>query len=165
MPGHPQGRGRSTVTQRESEHRPPVRVVPPIEDAFKAGAHAPARTSLTANPNINANPRTNSSSPTQRHRELGLVLLRWLTPPNPRAVPPPSWDQLKWNGDHGRQAPTTGWPRTASVIWTRTVALPGRAVAIWLDWIVRSPSRFLAVYVLYALVAHLPGMGWLPWPY
>ncbi|MGH3432126.1 MAG: hypothetical protein ACRDQB_04740, partial [Thermocrispum sp.] len=92
-------------------------------------------------------------------------LRHWATPPNPKASEPPTWDQLKWDGDNGRQAPREGWPRTASVLWSRTVALPGRATAVWLDWVSRSPARCLTVFVLYALLAHLPGMRWLPWLY
>lgn len=150
-----------TVTQRESEPRRTVHVVPPLEEAFNAGLRAPARGSVTAKTNTEANRQTNPGSPT--HSDRLAVLRRWATPPNPKTVPAPSWEDIKRDADLGRQVPPTGWPHTLSVLWSRGVALPGRAVVVWLDWVLRSPSRFLAAFVVYALVAHLPGMGWLPW--
>lgn len=151
------------VTHGESEPRGSLRALRPLDGAFNAGGRAPARASITAKANALGDPRANSGSPTEGDRTARLR--RWITPPNPKTTAPPSWDQLLWHGDHGRQAPKEGWPRTGSVLWSRTVALPGRAAAVWLDWVSRSPSRCLVVFVLYALLAHLPGMGWLPWFY
>lgn len=141
----------------ENAHRPavPLHAVPQGESGANAGVREAARARLTALPEPPPERRA-------EHRALA-ELRRWVTPPDPRKAAPPTWDQLRWNGDHGRHTPTDGWPHTVSVAWSRTVALPARAVAVWLDWIARCPARCLAVFLLYALIAHLPGMGWLPW--
>lgn len=138
-----------------------LRAVPPPQAGLNAEVRTAARASITAYP----------QQQTQRETQQGAIntcgergpFARWITPPNPRTTAPPTWDELRWHGDHGRHAPKAGWPHNVSVVWSRMVALPARAAAVWLDWVVRSPSRTLAVLVLYALLAHLPGLTWLPW--
>ncbi|MPY99984.1 MAG: hypothetical protein GEU97_18740 [Actinophytocola sp.] len=137
--------------------------MPPPENGANAGVREPARAKESTQPQQHSQP----ADVTLRSRlgDLATRVGTLFTPPNPRTTSPPSWDQLIEYGDRGRQAPKDGWPRTLSVLWSRVVALPGRALAIWLDWITRCPSRSLVALVLYALLAHLPGMGWLPWFY
>lgn len=157
------------VTHGDSTPGVPLRAVPPLENGANAGVRVPARARLTPLPEQSPEHAAELRTATDgSHRQLDAApllarLKRWASPPNPKAARPPSWDALTWNGDHGRHVPKTGWPRTASIAWSRTVALPVRASAVWLDWIARCPSRCLAVFVLYALLAHVPGLTWLPW--
>lgn len=149
-PQHPE-----PLTHGDKERGVPLRAVPPPDDGGNAGVREPARARLTPLPEQQPEQRTERRTITER-----VACLRgWMTPPNPKTTPPPTWDQLRCHGDHGRHAPATGWPHTLSVAWSRTVALPARAAAVWLDWLARSPSRCLAAGVLYALVAHVPGDG------
>lgn len=146
------------ITQRNDERGVPLRAVPPPDSGANAGVRESARASLKALPEQQPEQRPEGHAITERVARLR----RWMAPPNPKTTPPPTWDQLRWHGDHGRHAPVAGWPHTLSVAWSRTIALPARAAAVWLDWIARSPSRCLATFVLHTLVAQLPGMGWLP---
>jgi len=151
------------ATRRDNQTGVALRAVPPPEGGVNAGVREPARAKESAQPQQHPQP-----SDVTLRRRLSALATRvgtLFTPPNPRTTPPPSWDQLIEYGDRGRQAPPSGWPRTLSVLWSRSIALPGRALAIWLDWITRCPSRSLVVLVLYALLVHLPGLGWLPWFY
>lgn len=155
------------VTDSESEHQRTLRAVPAESEGTNAGARALARASESANANSDQASRANPDSPTDgdTNPSKWTRLKTWASPPNPKTTPPPTWDQLRWHGEHGRQAPKTGWPRTISIAWCYTVAQPGRALAVWLDWISRSPSRCLVAFVLYVLLAHVPGLTWLPWFY
>lgn len=153
-------------THREMQQRPALVAVPTSETGATAGTRAAARARTAEETQQQPQPRPQRPIVTPRDTQQETVqsrLRRWITPPNPRMTAAPSWEQIKECGDAGRHAPPNGWPRTVSVLWSRDVALPARALAIWLDWVARSPSRFLVVLVLYALVAHLPGMDWLPW--
>lgn len=154
-------------TQRDNRAGVALRAVPPPEEGVNAGVREPARAKNSGHSQQDPQPEPQHQDITLRDRWGGIVARvgTLFTPPNPRTTVPPSWDQLVEYGDHGRQAPATGWPRTLSVLWSRGVALPGRALAIWLDWITRCPSRSLVALVLYALLVHLPGLGWLPWFY
>lgn len=158
-------------THRDNEQRRRLHPVPPPTVEATAGKRAPARGSVAVETNTGANVKMNPGSLTHRNetqralKDLPARLASWSIPPNPRATALPSWDELRWNADHGRHAPPTGWPHTASVIWSRAVTLPVRALVIWIDWIARCPSRTLAVLVLYVLLAHVPALSWLPWFY
>lgn len=156
------GHQRTPATECEGEQRPQLRSVPAGERHTKAGVRADARAIIAAETNTAEVVDANPSSPTERAR-MARRLRHWITPPNPKSTPPPTWDQLRWHGEHGRQVPKSGWPRTLAIGWSCLVAQPVRALAIWLDWIARSPSRFLVAFVLYALLAHVPGLTWLPW--
>lgn len=152
------------MTEGEPQQRPATISWRPPTTGANAGMPAPARESITADPQQQPQPEP------QRRRvtpgdltAIGRRFGQWVTPPNPKSTPPPTWEQLKLRGDVGRHAPREGWPRTVSVVWSRSVGLPGRALAVWLDWISRSPSRFLAALILCALITQLPGMSWLPW--
>ncbi len=150
-------------TQRENQAGVALRAVPPPDDAVNAGVREPARAKKHGQ--TQQHPQHPNATLRSRLNALAARAGKLFTPPNPRTSTPPSWGQLVEYGTHGRQAPRDGWPRVLSVLWSRVVALPGRALAIWLDWITRCPSRSLVALVLYALLAHLPGLGWLPWFY
>lgn len=161
------GRHLTPITGGSPQQRRESHDLEPLPPGSKAGLRAPARerdaTQVQQQPQLDSQPQQVTDG--EGRTSLGARFARWITPPNPSTIAPPTWDELRWQGDHGRHAPASGWPRTFSVAWSRTVALPGRALAVWLDWVAGSPSRFLVVFVLYALLVHVPGLGWLPWIY
>lgn len=63
---------------------------------------------------------------------------------------------------HGSQAPSDGPARAAFRVWA-WVVIPLRYGLGILDWILERPSRSVAAFGLWALLAHTPIGRFLPW--
>lgn len=93
-------------------------------------------------------------------------LAEWVRPPSVTAEAPPSWEQIGWRARYGDQVAVEGWTRTVAVGFAFAATWPGQAVAVYLAWVSRTPSRLAVAIALYTVLvfAHLPYLGWLPFP-
>lgn len=161
----------NTWPQPPPQHRP-LRAVPnPSEAGTSVGARA--RIEQPLNPALNPPSQPLVPVGTDPPAEVMQTpavpnplerLKSWASPPDVRREPPPTWEQLKWRAEGGDQVARDGWTRTAALAYTKGVALPVRALLVWLDWIVRVPSRAAVALLIYSVLAHLGPFTWLPWP-
>lgn len=162
------GENPSVVTVGENEVESSLRVVPAPGRGVEAGPRGRPRESVpeTNTPgelHAGENESTQRDERAERAARMRSQAKLWLRPPNPRQAPAPSWNQLRWHADHGQHVAPEGASRIVTTVWCRTVALPARVAAVWLDWVARSPTRTTAVIALY-VICHYTLAGWLPWP-
>lgn len=158
--------------QPDPQPQPQPRPLWAVPEGGSAGACAPAHARVAEEINLNSQPDPQPPAPTDSDHQAGVAepktpvlqrLAQWAHPPNIKAWMPPTWEQIKWRGEHGEHVAREGWPRSGSQAWKR-VYLSVRVVQALVDWIFESGSRAAVAFVLYALLAHLSFMSWLPWP-
>lgn len=64
---------------------------------------------------------------------------------------------------HGEQVPPEGFGRLLMLLYGFLIAVPIRVVLACLDWVFERPTRLLALFGLYAVLAHTPFGRFLPW--
>lgn len=147
----------------QQSHQPVRRLHAVADSNAESGGSTHPRAREAVNPLIN--PPSTGGAGEEGELPVWVRLRAWARPPNVRGETAPSWEQIAWRARYGNHVSSSdGWSRSLCVGWAYVVAMPAHAVAIWLAWVSRAPSRTAVALGLYLVVMHLPFLSWLPNP-
>ena len=123
-----------------------------------ASVRAPARESLESTAQS-----TPQSAVTQRDEfwDVWGWIKDWATPPAIWTDGSEPLEQEWAYACRGEWTSKDGIPRTAGQVYSLLVAMPVLAVAKYVEWVVKRPSRHAAAWVLLFVLAQFPPVSWL----
>lgn len=108
-----------------------------------------------------ARPKSNSAESANTIRNWLQAVRGLFEPPEIWSEDRPGLQRIVWYHRHGPHVPAHGPGRAIALGWM-PVAVVVAAAAYYLQWLLERPSRAIAAFLLYAVLAHT-GIG-LPWP-